>query len=152
MTKEDQILDNMLECNSCENLGTLKHYDIGLTKRQKIDKMMTVLPGIMYIRNQMLNYIFSNGLTTGSINADVILNNFLYRKSGFDATNYAVLREAIGWAAIDGECGIRLYNGNLYLVRSGQYGIVYDVVDGVQEIVGYLVSNKENNISKIHLL
>ena len=144
MTKEDQILDNMLECNSCENLGTLKHYDLGLTRREKIDKMISVLPGIMYIRNQMLNYIFSNGLTTGSINADVILNDFLYRKNGSDATNYAIIREAIGWAAIDGECGMRMYNGNLYLVRSGQYGIVYDNNDGVQEVVGYLVSSKEN--------
>lgn len=143
MTKEEQILNDMLECNSCENLGTLKHYDFGLTKIQKIDKMMEVLPGIMYIRNQMLNYIFSNGLTTGSINADVILNSFLYRKNDFDATNYAVIRETIGHAATDGECGMRLYDGNLYLIRSGQYAIVYnDNEDGVREIVGYLVSNK----------
>ena len=144
MTKEEQILNDMLECNSCENLGTLTHYDIGLTKREKIDKMMEVLPGIDYIRSQMLNYIFSNGLTTGSINADVILNNFLYRKNNFDATNYSVLREAIGWAAIDGECGIRLYEGNIYLFRSGQYAIVYDETDGVKTIVGYLISNKPN--------
>lgn len=143
-TKEELILDEMLECNSCEDLGTLKHYDKGLTKRQKIDKMMEVLPGIDYIRNQMLNYIFSNGLTTGSINADVTLNNFLYAKNGFDATNYAVLREAIGWAAVEGECGIRMYGGNIYLVRSGQYAIVYDETDGVKDIVGYLVSNKPN--------
>lgn len=142
ISADEKILNDMLECNSCENLGTLKHYDKGLTKRQKIDKMMEVLPGIDYIRNQMLNYIFSNGLTTGSINADVTLNDFLYKKNGFDATNYAVLREAIGWAAIDGECGIRLYQNNLYLVRSGKYAIVYDDDNGIREIVGYLVSSK----------
>lgn len=136
---EERILDDFLECGTCTDLGTLKKYDRGLSVREKIDKMMQILPGIDYIRNQMLNYIFSNGLTSGSINDDVILNNFLYRKNDFDATNYAVLREAIGWAAIDGECGVRKYEGNLYLVRSGHYAIVYDDVDGVRKIIGYLV-------------
>ena len=43
ISADEKILDEMLECNSCENLGTLKHYDKGLTKRQKIDKMMDEL-------------------------------------------------------------------------------------------------------------
>lgn len=136
-------MDDFLECGTCTDLGTRSKYDRGLSERGKIDKMLDILPGIMYIRSQMLNYIFSNGLTTGSINSDVILDNFLYRKNNFDSTNYAVLREAIGWAAVDGECGIRLYEDNLYLVRSGEYAIVYEEVDGVQNIVGYLV--KKNN-------
>lgn len=136
---EERILDDFLECGSCTDIGKVKHYDIGLSERRKIDRMMEILPGIMYIRNQMLNYIFSNGLTSGSINDDILLNAFLYRKNGFDATNYAVLREAIGWAAVDGECGIRLYDNNLYLTRSGQYAIVYLDEDGVRKIVGYLV-------------
>jgi len=145
MTKEN-ILDDFLDCNTCADIsGTQKRrYDRGLSERKKIDKLMEVLPGIDYIRNQMLNYIFSNGLTTGSINADVILNDFLYRKNNADATNYSVLREAIGWAAIDGECGIRLYDGNIYLVRSGQYAIVKGRVDGIEQIFGYLVSTSDN--------
>ena len=145
MTKEN-ILDDFLDCNTCADIsGTQKRrYDRGLSDRKKIDKLMEVLPGIDYIRNQMLNYIFSNGLTTGSINADVILDNFLYRKNNADATNYSVLREAIGWAAIDGECGIRLYDGNIYIVRSGQYAIVKGRVDGIEQIFGYLVSTSDN--------
>ena len=142
MTDEERILDDFLECGTCTDLGRVKHYDLGLSERRKIDKMMQVLPGIMYIRNQMLNYIFSNGLTTGSINEDVVLNDFLFRKNSFDATNYAVLREAIGWAAVDGESGIRFYENNLYLVRSGQYAIVYLDEDGVRKIIGYLVRSK----------
>ena len=71
---EERILDDFLECGTCTDLGTLKKYDRGLSVREKIDKMMQILPGIDYIRNQMLNYIFSNGLTSGSINDDVILN------------------------------------------------------------------------------
>ena len=142
MTDEERILDDFLECGTCTDLGRVKHYDLGLSERRKIDKMMQVLPGIMYIRNQMLNYIFSNGLTTGSINEDVVLNDFLFRKNSFDATNYSILREAIGWAAVDGECGVRFYDNNLYLVRSGQYAIVYLDEDGVRKIVGYLVRSK----------
>lgn len=142
MTDEERILDDFLECGTCTDLGRVKHYDLGLSERRKIDKMMQVLPGIMYIRNQMLNYIFSNGLTTGSINEDLVLNDFLFRKNSFDATNYAVLREAIGWAAVDGESGIRFYENNLYLVRSGQYAIVYLDEDGVRKIIGYLVRSK----------
>ena len=138
-------MDDMIKCNkSCTDLGTRKKYDQGLSDRKKIDKMLDILPGIMYIRNQMLNYIFSNGLTTGSINADIILNDFLFRKNNFDSTNYAVLREAIGWAAVDGECGIRMYDGNIYLVRSGQYAIVKGRVDGLEQIFGYLVSLTNN--------
>lgn len=142
MTDEERILDDFLECGTCTDLGRVKHYDLGLSERRKIDKMMTVLPGIMYIRNQMLNYIFSNGLTTGSINEDIVLNDFLFRKNSFDATNYSILREAIGWAAVDGECGVRFYENNIYLVRSGQYAIVYLDEDGVRKIVGYLVRSK----------
>lgn len=142
MTDEERILDDFLECGTCTDLGRVKHYDLGLSERKKIDKMMQVLPGIMYIRNQMLNYIFSNGLTTGSINEDVVLNDFLFRKNSFDATNYSILREAIGWAAVDGECGVRFYENNIYLVRSGQYAIVYLDEDGVRKIIGYLVKSK----------
>ena len=142
MTDEERILDDFLECGTCTDLGRVKHYDLGLSERRKIDKMMAVLPGIMYIRNQMLNYIFSNGLTTGSINEDLVLNDFLFRKNSFDATNYSILREAIGWAAVDGESGIRFYENNLYLVRSGQYAIVYLDEDGVRKIIGYLVRSK----------
>lgn len=144
MTNED-VLNEFLECGSCTDLGTRKKYDHGLSDRKKIDKMLEILPGIMYIRSQMLNYIFSNGLTTGSINDDIVLNEFLFRKNGFDSTNYAVLREAIGWAAVDGECGVRMYDdGNIYLVRSGQYAIVKGRVDGVEQIFGYLVSKTDN--------
>ena len=141
----EQVLDDMIRCNkSCTDLGVRKKYDQGLTDRKKIDKMLELLPGIMYIRSQMLNYIFSNGLTTGSINADLILNDFLYRKNNFESTNYAVLREAIGWAAVDGECGIRMYDNNIYLVRSGQYAVVKGRVDGIVQIFGYLVSLSDN--------
>lgn len=147
---DDQILEDFIGCSSCTDIGKMKKkYDKGLTDRQKIDKMMAVLPGIMYIRSQMLNYIFSNGLTTGSINSDVELDDFLFRKNDFDATNYSVLREAIGWAAVDGECGIRRYEDNLYLVRSGKYAVVTLKEDGIDKIIGYVVA-RDDDISVIY--
>ena len=64
----DEILESMLNCSSCSDVG-------GLPKRKwgdglnKVDEYMKILPGADYVLTQTLNYIFSNGLTTGSINA-----------------------------------------------------------------------------------
>ena len=75
----DEILKQWLECNSvCDLAVPEKRKREGL---EKADRYMDILPGAEYVLTQTLNYIFSNGLTTGSINDDEVLKAFLYRKN-----------------------------------------------------------------------
>lgn len=131
--KDDQmqnILSDMLECGQCADAGTFAipcH-----TGLDDIDHLIQVLPGITYIENLLVDYIFSDGLTTGSIEQDRILNDFLYRQNKQGTTNYAVLRDSIGNASLYGETGIRWYENNIYMLKSGKYGALLDRDDGIE--------------------
>lgn len=141
-TIEETVLDDFLNCSSqCEDIGNYKSCS-NMTGLQKIEKMVEILPGIEYIRSQMLSYLFSNGLTTGSINEDIILDNWMFKRNSKGATNYDTLREAIGYAAVEGECGLRWVNGDIYIYRSGHYGVLTRWVDGIEETVGFYVHKK----------
>lgn len=154
-----KILDDMLECNDlCSPTGSYVNKLEHLTDYDKIDFFIKYLPALGYVRNQLIFYMFSNGLTTGSINEDVTLNSFLYATNREGSTNYAILQETISTAAVYGECGLKWYEGALYLVKPGTFAPVVRKVDGVDEIVtwlvtsdGSLISDKEIDLSKINL-
>lgn len=136
--KIDEILESMLECNSCNDIGSLprKKWGDGL---EKVDEYMRVLPGADYVLAQTLNYIFSNGLTTGSIRQDEVLNKFLYRKNSKQTTNKDELRNAIGLATTHGASGIRWLNGDIYMYGWGTYRVLTIKRNGVQQVLGYLI-------------
>lgn len=126
------ILNDMLDCNShCEDLGKYdpREDNEGLTE---IDHLLKVLPGMGYIKKQFVDYIFSNGVTTGSIPQNEILDNFLYRKNMQGNTNLAVLRDAIGNAAVYGETGVRWYKDDIYEVKPGTYGALIRKENGIK--------------------
>ena len=134
----DEILASMLECNSCNDIGSLpkRTWSDGL---EKVDEYMKVLPGADYVLTQTLNYMFSNGLTTGSINDDVDLNDFLYRKNLKQNTNKDELRNTIGMAITHGASGLRWYEGNVYQYKWGTYRILTIKRNGMQSVLGYLI-------------
>lgn len=136
--KIDEILESMLECNSCNDIGSMprRKWGDGL---EKVDEYMRVLPGADYVLTQTLNYIFSNGLTTGSIRDDEKLNDFLYRKNAKQTTNKDELKSAIGMAITHGASGIRWLNGNLYQYKWGTYRILTIKRNGIQQVLGYLI-------------
>ena len=145
---EEKILDQMLECNTaCADIGTFKTKNDkrGLTK---IDWLVEVLPGIGYVLNQFMNYIFSNGLTTGLVREDDILDSWLYRNNLQGVTNYAVLRDIIKTATIYGEGGARWYNGDLYFVPVGEFAPMTAREDGINRIVAFVVSKKGEKLSE----
>ena len=81
MSEENKLLEDFLkdwlECNTVCDLA--KESEVmkklkSLTGWDKVDYYMEILPGADYVRIQTLNYIFSNGITTGSINEDFALN------------------------------------------------------------------------------
>ena len=143
----DEIVENWAKCNQvCDVAVPKKKRDYGL---EKVDEYMRVLPGADYVLTQTLNYIFSNGLTTGSINEDVELDKFLYRKNDKDTTNLHVLRDTIGMAITHGACGLRWLNGNIYQYKWGEYRILTLMKNGIETVVGYLVSKDSKKVPPV---
>lgn len=136
--KIDEILESMLECNSCNDIGSLprRKWGDGL---EKVDEYMRVLPGADYVLTQTLNYIFSNGITTGKIQEDEKLNKFLYKKNDKQTLNKDELRNAIGMAITHGASGLRWLNGNVYQYKWGTYRVLTIKRNGIQQVLGYLI-------------
>ena len=134
----DEIVRNWATCNQvCDVAVPKKRAEYGL---EKVDEYMRVLPGADYVLTQTLNYIFSNGLTTGSINEDVVLDDFLYRKNKKGTTNLHTLRDTLGMAITHGACGMRWLDGDIYQYKWGTYRILTLLKDGIEQVVGYIVS------------
>ena len=144
----DEILTSMLECNSCSDIAPLprKKWGDGL---EKVDEYMRVLPGADYVLTQTLNYIFSNGLTTGSIKEDEKLNEFLYRKNAQQSNNKDVLRDTIGMAIPYGACGLRWLDGNLYQYKWGTYRVLTLKRNGIERVLGYLIRKDGDRVPPV---
>ena len=144
----DEILENMLECNSCNDIGSLpkRRWGDGL---EKVDEYMQVLPGADYVLTQTLNYMFSNGLTTGSIKDDEKLDAFLYRKNAKQTLNKDELRNAIGMAITHGASGLRWLNGNVYQYKWGTYRILTIKKNGIESVLGYLIKKDGGRVPHV---
>lgn len=140
------ILDEILRCNSCTDIGKFNMPD--RKGNDLINYLVENIPAVSYVVNQITNYIFSNGITTGEKEDKEKLNGFLYRKNDEGTTNYDVLRTCITNAMLYGECGLRLYEDNLYSVKRGKYAPLIYKEDGVKKIVGWLVAKKDNAVLK----
>lgn len=60
----EALLDEMLSCSSCTDIGRQKVTKVDFDAMD-IDELLKQLPGLEYVKGRMLNYMFSNGLTTG---------------------------------------------------------------------------------------
>ena len=144
----DEILESMLNCSSCSDAG-------GLPKREwgrgldKVDEYMKTLPGADYVLTQTLNYMFSNGLTTGSINADMTLNEFLYRKNAKQNTNKDELRNTIGMAITHGASGLRWLNGDIYQYKWGTYRVLTLKKNGLEIVLGYVIAKDGGKVPPV---
>ena len=127
--RSQEIIDDMLSCGSCADAGTFKVPEP--TGIDRIEFLMKTLPGINYIQNMFVDYIFSDGLTTGSIEQDRILNKFLFKKNIEGNTNLDVLRDIIGDAPFYGETGLRWYKGDIYKTKCGTYGALVAKEQGI---------------------
>ena len=144
MTIDDykqEVLDDFNNCIApCSDIG-----QTCVTKEQIVDLNWLIdnLPGMNYVLNRALNYIFSNGLTAGGEDDDEKLRNWLYERSNdLGASNYLVLRTAIGNAIVHGECGLRMVGKNLYTYESGHFGVLYTKERGITSIEGYYIHEK----------
>lgn len=142
-TEQEKLFEDMLrqwsECNSVCDLATPRtRKKEGL---EKADRYMRILPGAEYVLTQTLNYIFSNGLTTGSINQNKLLDAFLYRKNERGNTNLSELRNTIGMAITHGGSGLRWEKGNVYQYKWGEFRVLTYTENGIEKIFGYIVAD-----------
>lgn len=141
MTREqffEEVIRDWTECNTvCDLAVPRKTLKEGL---EKADRYMEILPGADYVLTQTLNYIFSNGLTTGSIRQDEALDKFLYRVNDRGTTNLHELRDTIGMAITHGTSGLRWKDGNVYQYKWGTYRALTYLQGGIRKVVGYLVA------------
>lgn len=146
--KIDEILESMLECNECNDIGSLpkRKWKPGL---EKVDEYMQVLPGADYVLTQTLNYIFSNGLTTGKIKEDEVLDDFLFEKNNEQTLNKDVLRDSIGMAITHGACGVRWLDGNIYQYKWGTYKILTIKRNGIKSVLGYLIKKDGDRVPPV---
>lgn len=134
----EEMIRQWAECNEvCDVAVPRKRKTEGL---EKADRYMEILPGADYVLTQTLNYIFSNGLTTGSIMQDEVLDKFLYKHNDRGTTNLHELRNAIGMAITHGASGLRWKEGNIYQYKWGTYRALTYVAGGIRKIVGYIVA------------
>lgn len=149
----EEFLNDWLNCNQVCDLAKESEVMKKLKKLKgwnKVDYYMEILPGADYVRTQTLNYIFSSGITTGSINDDVVLDEFLYRTNAEDVMNLNVLRSVIAKAISHGCCGARWYEGNIYQYDPGTYkALKLRNNDGVLMTVGYLVAEDGKSVPDI---
>lgn len=146
---EEKILDELLECSGCADFGSFKYDQLKKKYDCEHDYFIDNLPAVNYVIGEIINYMFSNGLTTGETEKDIELKKFLYRKNGEQITNYDVLKTAISNSIKMGECGIRLYEENLYLVRKGRYAPIIKKENGIKKIVAWIMSKNDGAVNEI---
>lgn len=148
------ILDEMLSCNvACA--GNFKR-TIHLYEEDLIDWLYQNLPAIEYVVQHIVNFIFSNGLTTGDPDQDEKLNDFLYAKNIQGATNYSVLQESIRDTIVYGKSGLRFLSvehGWINIKSKNYAALVAENKEfyGFKNVLGYLVSFDDVKMTDIEL-
>lgn len=148
-----EILDDWINCNTVCDLAKESEIEKKLKALKgwdKVDYYMEILPGADYVRMQTLNYIFSSGITTGSLREDERLDSFLYGMNAEGVMNLNVLRSVIATAISHGCCGARWYQGNLYLYQPGTYkALKLRNNDGILMTVAYIVSEDGKSVPSL---
>lgn len=101
------ILNSLIECNG--DCGQpFKPSGKNMDDFALIDWYVDNLPTLPYVLEQIINFLFSNGLTTGDETLDeTVLKPFLFSHNIQGITNFSVIQEAIKQAMIYGKCGLR---------------------------------------------
>lgn len=158
---ENSILEQMIRdqtcCGGCNDLGT---YHPKIKNKRRKDEVIHYLasnmPYFSYVRDQMINYIFSDGLTTGNDRQDEMLNEWLYQQNILGDTNYKVLQDAIASAFTYGNCGVRWLSKedgiiNIHSTKFAAIRVKDTEYYGFKRTVGYIVSNCGERIYDVDL-
>lgn len=146
----DKVLDEMLRCNTvCSDIGTFKKTEYKV-EEDFIEWLYCNLPSMSYVVDRIINFIFSNGLTTGDELQDEKLDAFLYAQNIQGTTNLNALREGIKQALVFGKSGLRwLGDDGIMNINSKYYACLTQENEthyGFKEIIGFIVSFKGQKI------
>ena len=133
---EQAILYDILQCGGCTDIGMKKKNRHGLDKIEYLKKNLPILD---YVLDEAVYYIFSSGITTGDTDSSNKLKEWLGKKNVNGVPNELVLKAAVRNSLVDGCCGLRVYNNDLYSVPRGFYATLTQMVDGIEQTVGFLV-------------
>lgn len=133
---EQVILEDILQCGGCTDIGGLKKKR--MTGLEKINYLKRNLPLLDYVLDEAVYYIFSNGLTTGDTESSNRLNDWLDKKNINGVPNRLILKAAVRNALADGCCGLRAYEGDVYIIHRGYYATLTQRIDGIEQVVGFL--------------
>lgn len=147
----EMLLEEMIRCSDCTGGFTMPKHE---TKMGEYEWLIDNLPTLPYVKSQYINFLFSNGLTTGDEEDDERLDNFLYRQNIKGQTNYDVIQQAIVHAKYYGRCGIRWLSekDGIVLVPPTQYTIVTEddtQYSGFKKVYCYAVSTDEEKPIRI---
>ena len=134
---EQAIIDEILRCGGCNDIGRFpKRKLLGL---ERIWYLKKNLPLLDYVLNQTVYYIFSNGMTTGDTESSNKLKDWLDKKNANGVPNLLTLKAGIKCALVDGCCGLRVYDNDIYKVERGYYATLTQRIDGIEQTIGYLI-------------
>lgn len=144
------VLDLMARC---DDKGCFHGFAFSDPKRKNdyetIQWLTENLPTLPYVLEQYMNFLFSNGLVSGTPEGDERLKNWLYKPNIKGIPNYVVLKEAIKNSIVWGKCGIRWLSEDdgIVVVPHTQYtSIVVDdeTYGGFKRPVAYAISRRED--------
>lgn len=150
MNIDEYKQDILIDMNNCgSTCADIEHVCLEKGVEKGIDWLVSHLPALDYTKERMLSYIFSNGMASGGDKENQKLDSWLYEhKNRLGVTNYSTLRDAIGQAAVYGECGLRMLDGDLYTYPHGHYGILYTRDNGVKEVLAYYIREDEELVDE----
>ena len=132
-----KMLDAMLDCNK-DCINGFVRTDFA-DWNEEVDWMIDNLPTLPYVIGKVIDFIFSNGLTTGDQEMDdSILRPFLFKHNARGVTNYSVIQDAIKQAILYGKCGIRWLDNDKGIVAVN-YRNYTSIVEHDKEYGGFRV-------------
>lgn len=143
------VLDMLAKCNTNDCFHGFAFSDPKRKNNYETIKWLTEnLPTLPYVLEQYMNFLFSNGLVSGTPEGDERLKNWLFKPNIKGIPNYIVLKEAIKNSIVWGKCGIRWLSEDdgIIAVPHTQYTSI--VVDdekygGFKRPVAYAISMDE---------
>lgn len=144
-----KILEDMITCNKFCNFDFQLTPSIKCRPEDFLEWQHRNLPALNYVTDRVVDYIFSNGFTTGDKEADNQLNNWMYQLNIRGEVNYNVLRNAVKQSMIYGKCGIRWlsYDNGIIGIDHTNYGELTrknEEYKGFKDIVGYIVATDDD--------
>lgn len=144
------VLELMAKCGDRDCFHGFTFSDKNRKNDYETIKWLTEnLPTLPYVLEQYMNFLFSNGLVSGTPDGDEKLKNWLFKPNIKGIPNYIVLKEAIKNSIVWGKCGIRWLSeeDGIVAVPHTQYSTV--VVDdekygGFKRPVAYAISMDED--------